>query len=219
MKISIFSSNTEICQKLASNFSETDHPVETFSTLISLNESLEKGSLVYLIYHLGLRKDDEIEFVKVQLKYKEILNTLVLTNTPHPEQGVRLLNKNIRGYANTYLEHDKLLMALTIIEQGEVWAGDSLIQYLLTNSRINQQADDDLSEPDNILFHKLTIREQEIAQKILTGLQNKLIANDLNITERTVKAHLSTIFKKLAVRNRLELTIKLQKANRRSINH
>ncbi len=218
MKISIFSSNTKICQKLASNFSETTHPVETFSTLSALNEALEKQSLVYLIYHLGLRKDDETEFVKVQSKYKEILNTLVLTNTPHPEQGVRLLNKNIRGYANTYLEHDKLLMALTIIEQGEVWAGDSLIQYLLSNSRINQQADD-LSEPDNTLFHQLTIREREIAEKILTGLQNKLIANELNITERTVKAHLSTIFKKLAVRNRLELTIKLQNANRRSINH
>ena len=72
------------------------------------------------------------------------------------------------------------------------------------------------SEQDQAIFKLLTSREQQIAQKILSGLQNKLIADELSITERTVKAHLGTIFKKLDVRNRLELTLKLQKADRRS---
>jgi DNA-binding NarL/FixJ family response regulator len=67
------------------------------------------------------------------------------------------------------------------------------------------------------VFSQLTKREQQIAQKVLLGQQNKMIADLLYITERTVKAHLSTIFKKLGVRNRLELTLKLQQANRRNI--
>lgn len=216
MKITVFSTNIEITQHLISEFSDTEHTINSFSVISDLQTFLERGETVQLIYHLGMRQNDEADFSALQTRFKAILNTLVLTNTPNPEQGVRLLNLNIRGYANTYLEKDKLIMALSVIEKGEIWAGASLIQYMLSNStRSNEEQI--FSDSSQGFFQLLTPREQEIAQKILLGLQNKLIADELEITERTVKAHLSTIFKKLDVRNRLELTLKLQKANRRSI--
>jgi DNA-binding NarL/FixJ family response regulator len=48
----------------------------------------------------------------------------------------------------------------------------------------------------------LSNREQQIAQKILEGLPNKLIASELFISERTVKFHCHNIYKKLSIRNR-----------------
>ncbi|MBV5337679.1 MAG: response regulator transcription factor [Deltaproteobacteria bacterium] len=57
---------------------------------------------------------------------------------------------------------------------------------------------------------KLTEREREVAVLVAHGECNKEIARELNIAERTVKAHLSTVFEKLDVRDRLQLAIHLR---------
>lgn len=51
----------------------------------------------------------------------------------------------------------------------------------------------------------LSRREQQVAMKILEGLPNKSIANQLFISERTVKFHCANIYRKLAIRNRAAL--------------
>jgi len=51
----------------------------------------------------------------------------------------------------------------------------------------------------------LSKREKQIAEKILEGLPNKVIANELFISERTVKFHCHNIYRKLDVRNRYSL--------------
>jgi DNA-binding NarL/FixJ family response regulator len=53
----------------------------------------------------------------------------------------------------------------------------------------------------------LTLRELDVAKMISTGENNKIIASTLNISERTVKAHLTSIFQKLKVQDRLRLAI------------
>ena len=56
-------------------------------------------------------------------------------------------------------------------------------------------------EPD---VEQLTERELEVLQQLVKGSRNKEIANQLFITERTVKFHTSIIFQKLGVTNRSE---------------
>lgn len=51
-------------------------------------------------------------------------------------------------------------------------------------------------------IHLLSKREKQIAMKIIEGLPNKLIANELFISERTVKFHCANIYRKLNLRNR-----------------
>ena len=215
-KLFIYSANENVITRLKSDLENSHYDVAYFSLLSELKAALRAQELVSLIFHLDNHTDAEGELEIIQREYRQQINTLVLNNTPDPEQGVRLLNLNVRGYSNTFIEPDKLIVALNVIEQGEIWAGAALIQYMLNKSTLNEQNSNKDSEQDQAIFKLLTSREQQIAQKILTGLQNKLIADELSITERTVKAHLSTIFKKLGVRNRLELTLKLQKADRRS---
>lgn len=60
---------------------------------------------------------------------------------------------------------------------------------------------------DNTSLEKLTIREKEILVLIARGLLNKEIANELNITERTVKNHISNMFKKLNVYDRTQAAV------------
>ena len=54
---------------------------------------------------------------------------------------------------------------------------------------------------------RLSLREQEVAQLLARGNSNKEIARQLEITERTVKAHVSAMLEKLGARDRLQLSL------------
>ena len=56
----------------------------------------------------------------------------------------------------------------------------------------------------------LTPRESQITGLVAQGASNKRIAEQLSISEHTVKAHLTTIFRKIAVSNRLELALHIK---------
>ena len=56
---------------------------------------------------------------------------------------------------------------------------------------------------------KLTRREQTVASAIASGASNKEIARRLKITERTVKAHVSAVLDKLQVRDRLQISLRI----------
>lgn len=61
----------------------------------------------------------------------------------------------------------------------------------------------------------LTPREHEVAQLVANGYTNKQIGDQLNVSEQTVKNHIQSIFRKLALSNRVELTIRVRKEPRR----
>lgn len=210
----ICSKNEEVSYRIADILSAASNPVKIYTSIKDLTIALSESAIVNLIYHISDNEDDainELELEKLQHNFKDTINTLVLSNTPHSEQGVRLLNMNVRGYSNSWIEPQKLLLALSTIEQGEIWAGAILIEYLLSKSTEQNKTSHSDQRIEALLFEQLTEREQQIAQHIFSGQQNKLIADELCISERTVKAHLTTIYKKLDVKNRLELTLKLNK--------
>jgi DNA-binding NarL/FixJ family response regulator len=61
--------------------------------------------------------------------------------------------------------------------------------------------------PANDVLAELTQREREIVRLIVEGASNKEVASSLNISERTVKGHLSNVFQKLGVADRLKLVL------------
>jgi DNA-binding NarL/FixJ family response regulator len=62
----------------------------------------------------------------------------------------------------------------------------------------------------------LSAREDQVAKAVAAGLSNKEVASRLNISERTVKAHLGAVFEKLEVRDRLQLVLFLSAGARTS---
>lgn len=60
---------------------------------------------------------------------------------------------------------------------------------------------------DKIRNYKLSIREKEVLKLVVKGLSNPEIAKELSICESTVKAHVSSILRKLRVKNRIEAVV------------
>ena len=133
---------------------------------------------------------------------------VLLTSTPHYREGISALKAGVRAYCNTDIDPSLLKNAAEIVQIGEIWAGRNLISHLL--KQVTSLSDRRQKEPtaeSNSPVNSLTLREHEIAHLIRCGASNKEIADQLNITERTVKAHLTAIFQKLRLSNRLQLAI------------
>ncbi len=105
---------------------------------------------------------------------------------------------------------------LSVVSKKGVWlsaAGIPALMARLHESVVHTSTDSQKSEEkhsaaaENDTLARLTRRELEIARLINKGCSNKTVAKELDIAERTVKAHLSSIFDKLHVKDRLQLVV------------
>lgn len=136
--------------------------------------------------------------------YFNSTRVLALSSHMSDEEGRQLLAHGASGYAHTHLPVESLSRILMSIEAGSIWMGRSLLQKLLQD--IDQrlppaQADDWAAN--------LSEREAEVAKHAALGQSNAEIAQQLHITERTIRAHLSAVFEKLHVQDRLQLALKV----------
>jgi two-component system nitrate/nitrite response regulator NarL len=129
----------------------------------------------------------------------------LLSDQPDEEEGLTFLKLGIVGYANTYVSSERLSEAVRVITSGAVWLGQKVMQRLILDSyaRAKERAVSDSGKKLEIL----TKREREIADLIAQGQSNLEIAANLDITERTVKAHLSSIYEKTKTGSRLNLAL------------
>lgn len=123
---------------------------------------------------------------------------------PNDDNGLLALQAGCAGYCHLYCHPEQLRQILSVLAAGELWVGRDLLLRLVAT--VQKQLPN--ANPANLA--ELTEREQTVAQLVVEGLANKEIAERLAITVRTVKAHLTTIFAKLAVRDRLQLVAKLR---------
>ncbi len=114
----------------------------------------------------------------------------------------------VRGCCLQMLEADMLNKAVATLLTGEAWLPRRLIARVITTVFDEAVATVPLKQDDSLLL--LTPRECEVAKLVTEGLNNKLIARQLDISERTIKAHLGNIFQKLGIDNRLMLAMTLK---------
>jgi DNA-binding NarL/FixJ family response regulator len=95
---------------------------------------------------------------------------------------------------------------VNVVQKDEVWAGRKTICHLLEELISSSENKANHSPPPGeVYLRHLTPREHQIALLVGEGACNKEIANRLDIAERTVKAHLTAIFQKLRITDRLRL--------------
>jgi DNA-binding NarL/FixJ family response regulator len=136
---------------------------------------------------------------------------VVLANRPNHAESLHALSLGAMGYAHAYSAPDVLNEIKTVISHGGLWLGQALLQRLIeTSVKLTG------NQPEYVdqLLEKLTNREKEVALEAAKGLSNKEIARILNITERTVKAHLAATFERLGAKDRLQLALMLNKHQR-----
>jgi two-component system response regulator DevR len=111
------------------------------------------------------------------------------------------LREAARGCIPKASPPDRLVSALRAVAAGEVWAGPGLARHWL-----EWWSETETSGPDT--EKQLTAREIEIIGLVVEGLNNREIAERLDLKEQSIKNHIARIMRTLAVRNRVELALK-----------
>jgi DNA-binding NarL/FixJ family response regulator len=174
-------------------------------------ESLPDGALVWLRLDASRPAPEQLAELHKAVGAARIV---VLASQPDNEQALTLFSAGIRGYCNAHSTAANLRQVASVVQAGGLWIGEALMQRLLAATRTAILKTPVASLPQDVAsraaadrLSALTGREQEVARAVATGSSNKEIARQLGITERTVKAHIGSVFQKLNARDRLHLAL------------
>lgn len=195
--------------------SSTDGSVQRhLQSALSSFEMSQSKSLTATIERLNVEKPDVL-LVDNELVWEagviEQLNeastqtkVIILSSHPSEEEGLTVIQAGASGYCNSFTSPELLAKIVETVLAGDIWVGRNLMLHLIKMSSLNQRKKESVRKCD---LNDLTEREKEVALQVSKGESNKRIAMNLGITERTVKAHLTTVFNKLQLKDRLQLAI------------
>lgn len=147
--------------------------------------------------------NDEMSFVQIQNLSAAGARVIAMTTIESPQEARRALEVGASGYVHYLAIPQVLEQVAQVVAAGGMWLGADLMrQLVLATARILPAA-----ATPKIDLTLLTSREKAVAELVAAGKSNKEVARDLDITERTVKAHLGAAFEKLQVRDRLQLVL------------
>jgi two-component system nitrate/nitrite response regulator NarL len=184
-----------------------DEPVALLDNTDQLGSKLNGSSGVLVLLDVDNAGSETASWVTSLLSLHPAINIFALSSKPNPGQGIALVQVGVRGYGNCWMHPETLCQSSRLIRSGEVWLGQEIIQHLIKGIVVGNE---NASIPPVVIDPRLadlTARELEITERVATGESNKLIAYELGITERTVKAHMSNIFQKTAAKDRLQLAL------------
>lgn len=181
---------------------EFDGRIEVIGEANDGIECLKKLSEIcpqVLLLDINMPKKNGIEVLKEIRDKKMDVKVLVLTVHDEIEYLLKAIDIGVDGYIMKDSESSELIKAIHTIVNGENYIQPKLIPAL--NSKLLSR-DEDKSKIDS-----LTSRELEVLIQVANGMFNKEIATSLDISERTVKNHVSNIFKKINVSDRTQAAV------------
>ncbi|MDP3534495.1 MAG: response regulator transcription factor [Halomonas sp.] len=188
-------------------------PEATASTPNTLSDQLKPNDVVWLLTTL-----EDWNALTTTVTAKGAV-AVVMSYAPDDREALKALDLGARGYVHTLAASDVLRQVALVVSNQGVWVGQALLAKVLGGSfkALQQQGEGNAFQYSECL-EQLTERERGVALAVAKGATNKEVARQLDITERTVKAHLSAIFKKLTVRDRLQLILKLTPVSEQTAN-
>jgi len=156
-----------------------------------------------LLLDIRMPQGSGLDAIPAVLKMSPNTQVLILTASDDREDHVRAFRLGAKGVILKDSARQTLMQAIRSVCRGEVWM----------DPRMSGALADELShmgEPDRpSTRHEsgLTDRELEIVRLVASGYKNKEVGATLTISERTVKTHLTNIFQKLGVRDRVGLVM------------
>lgn len=179
-------------------------PEASISTPDALSDRLQPADVVWLLTTI-----EEWHALIGAVTTKGAI-AVVMSYAPDDREALKALDLGARGYVHTLAAPEVLnQVALVVTNQG-IWVGQELLAKVMggTFKALQNRQGGERHQYSEYL-NLLTERERGVALAVARGATNKEVARQLDITERTIKAHLSAIFKKLSVRDRLQLVLKL----------
>lgn len=184
------------------NLLELDGDIEVIAEAVDGDDCLKKLETIkpeVLLLDINMPKKNGLEVLQALKARRSKLKVLVLTVHNEIEYLMKAVDIGVNGYILKDSESAELKKAILTITQGETYIQPSLIPAL--NSKMIEKNQDEEK------IDVLTRRELEVLKLLAVGMYNKEVAEKLNISERTVKNHVSNIFKKLEVTDRTQAAV------------
>lgn len=170
---------------------------ETLTEVVKLHPDV-------LLLDLEMPLMDGVETLRNLRDTHTKVRTIVFTAFDTDERIVGAVQAGAQGYLLKGVPREEIFNAIRVVH-----AGGSLLQPVVASKLLKQVSAEHKPQPE---MDALTPREQHVLKLLTQGLQNKEIAAELVITERTVKFYVSSILSKLGAGNRTEaVTLAVQR--------
>ena len=165
-------------------------------TVSNLNNVLDKELLEIDFSFIDVNKNN-ISIVerlsKIRRQFKS-LKIMILDSKKDIELFIKSIDYGIDGYILNIDDKDEFIYIIKKVLNGKKFYDSELLQYTIHNEKTNNEID-------------LTNREKCVLNYVCKGLSNKDIANELKVTDYTIKKHVSNILSKLHLRSRQDIIL------------
>ena len=181
---------------------ELDGDIKVIAEAVDGQDCLNKLETIHpdvLLLDINMPVMNGLEVLKNLKLRNNKVKVLILTVHNEVEYLLKAIEIGVNGYVLKDSESAVLKKAIFSIVDGENFIQPNLIPAL--NAKMIEKSEDSLK------LHNLTGREIEVLKLLALGMYNKEVAEKLEISERTVKNHVSNIFKKLDVTDRTQAAV------------
>jgi DNA-binding NarL/FixJ family response regulator len=161
----------------------------------SLSELLDRTPCDQLILDLQMEHNTLADIGTLVAR----VPVVVLTASEVPADSIAAIRKGAQAVVFKRFAVETLMDAVRTVASGNAWLPASLQTHMAERLR---------STDTNVL----SPREEEVVRHVIAGLRNAEVARELSITEETVKTHLNRVFRKLGVRDRVELVLHMRRS-------
>ena len=159
----------------------------------------KEKSIDSVFVDLNLHNESGFDFLEWIQSQNKNIKTFVITSSSSESDFVKAKNMGIDAYILKDAFIDDIMYSLRVVDRGGKFYSSDLMANVGNTSEDGKRID------------TLTRRELEVALLLREGYSNAKIANNLSISEGTVKKHISNIFSKLEIYNRTEVLVFVEK--------
>lgn len=169
--------------------------IQCHSKLLAITNAAD----IYLIHSPSIQEDYEA-WVKKQKNRK----CIVCADRPNLIDMLSAVNVGAKAYCNSYMQTDHYQQMLRLVSEGQSWFPPQMLEetFKIAAQAINK-------DNKELKLDVLTEKEKEISLAVTKGYSNQKIAEQFKIAESTVKTHLTHIYKKLDLKDRVSLILHL----------
>jgi DNA-binding NarL/FixJ family response regulator len=180
--------------------------IHAVSEYAEMERSITNSKPAVLLLDFDLPGLDQVKGLSALQHLSPLTKSIILASRQDEKEAISAFRAGAKGYGSKQIEPSLLRKLINVVQNGEIWVGRKTVSGLLAElTSLSESHQKDSRSLSEVYLKHLTPRELQIARLVGQGACNKEISSKLDISERTVKAHLTAIFQKLQISDRLRL--------------
>lgn len=161
-----------------------------------------------VLMDIGLPVMDGIEATRRIKEFDPNIKVIVLTSHNDENEVMQAMSAGANAYAMKDIKTEYLIMVIQSVKDGAVWLDPAIAKIVMEKNPSLLQEKPQSRATFKAEHANLTEREYEVLKLVVEGKSNSEIAQELNISEHTAKAHVCNIIQKLVVDDRTQAAVK-----------